>query len=151
MKRLSGQAETACDASAASVSELLRAVDRYPGWHGEVVRHVAVLERNVDGHPSKVDATLRAAIGPVRHDLELTLAVVAERPDSITLTRLPNDAQDREAFVAIWRVEEDRGTTIRLSLEAELELPRLMPLGDLGDRLASGFVEAAAAAAELGG
>ena len=150
MKRLSGHAETVCDASAASVSELLRAVDRYPDWHGELVRRVAVRERDADGYPAKVDARLHVAIGPVRHDLELTLAVAAERPDSISLTRLPNDAEDREAFVAVWRVDEHRRTTIRLSLEAELEVPRLLPLGDLGHRLVTGFVEAAAAAAELG-
>lgn len=147
MKRLSGHAESVCDASVASVFELLRAVDRYPSWHGEVVRRVAVHERDREGYPATVDASLRVPIGPVRHDLELALAVGAEPPYRLTLTRLQNDPEDQEAFVAVWRLDQDRGTAIRLSIEAELELPRLLPLGDLGDKLATGFVHAAAAAA----
>jgi hypothetical protein len=148
MKRLVGHAEGVCRASGDAVARLLRAVDQYPSWHSDVVRRVVVLERDAAGAPRMLEATLRVPVGPISVAVDLTLALGAERPDRVTLTRLPNDSEDRETFVADWRLEQ-RGpeeTGIRLDVEGELDVPRLVPLGDVGDRLARGFVDAAAAA-----
>jgi hypothetical protein len=148
MKRLTGHAERVCRVDRAAAAALLRTVDQYPSWHPEVVRRVAVLERDAAGAPRMFEATLRVPVGPLATDVELTLALAAEGLGRVTLTRLPNDSADAETFVADWRLEQ-RGaaeTAVRLELEAELDVPRLVPLGDVGDRLARGFVEAAAAA-----
>jgi hypothetical protein len=113
-----------------------------------VVRRVVVIERDAAGHPRMLEATLRVAVGPLSLDVDLALALDAKRSDRVTLTRLPNDPDDRETFVADWRLEQ-RGpdeTAIRLDLQGDLDVPRLVPLGDAGDRLARGFVDAAAAA-----
>jgi hypothetical protein len=147
MKRFSGHAEGVCRADGAAAVALLRTVDQYPSWHPDVVRRVAVLERDAAGAPSMFEATLKVPVGPISVEVELTLAVAAQRPDRVTLTRLPNDSEDTETFVADWRLEQRRPkeTAIRLDLEAQLDVPRLVPLGDVGDRLARGFVDAAAA------
>ena len=151
MRRLKGHGGAACDASAASLAELLVAVDRYPTWHGDVVRTVAVRSRDQGGLPDTVDATLRVAIGPVHHDLELTLRISSAPVNRITLTRLPNDPGDPETFVAVWRLDEGHQTMISLDVEAELDVPRLVPLGRIGDALAQGFVDAAVARAARSG
>ena len=150
MRRLSVHAHAASYASASSLAQLLVAVDRYPSWHGDVVRKVVVRTRDEAGRPETVDVTLRVGIGPVHHDLELTLAICATLPTRITLTRLPNEAGDPETFVAAWRLDEDPRTTISLEVEAEVDVPRLVPLGGIGDRLAQGFVDAAIARAAAG-
>jgi hypothetical protein len=148
MKRLSGHAEGVCRASAVATGRLLRAVDQYPSWHYEVVRRAVVIERDAAGHPRMLEATLRLPVGPISMETELALALDAGRPDRVTLTRLPNDPDDKETFVADWRLEP-RGpgeTGIRLDLEADADVPRLVPLGDVGEKLAKGFVDAAIAA-----
>ncbi len=144
MRRLSGHADAACDASPSAVAELLVAVDRYPSWHGDVVRQVEVRSRDEAGRPETAEVTLRVAIGPVHHDLELTLAISSALPGRVTLTRLPNEPGDPERFVAVWRLGEGQRTTVTLDVEAELDVPRLVPIGGIGDRLAQGFVDAAA-------
>jgi hypothetical protein len=132
------------------MAQVLRAVDRYPSWHGGFVRRVVVRERDEAGYPSIVEAMLRVAIGPIAGNVELALAVIAECPDRVELTRLPNDSEDEETFVAVWHIEDNhrRGTTIRLDIEADLDVPRLVPMGDLGNKLARGFVDAAATAGD---
>ncbi len=148
MKRLFGHADGICRASAAATVRLLRAVDQYPSWHYEVVRRVVVIERDAAGHPRMLEATLRVPVGPISVDIDLALALDAELPDRVTLRRLPNDPDDRETFLADWRLEprEPEETEIRLDVVGDLDVPRLVPIGDVGDRLAKGFVEAAAAA-----
>src|SRR5438270_5777432 len=148
MRSISGRAERVCDAPAETVFELLRAVEGYPSWASGIARRIVVLERDREGSAIKLLATLRVQVGPLPMGLELTIAVSAEPADRVTLTRLPNDPGDDETFVAVWRI--DRGqrseTTIRLEIEAGLDVPRLVPLGDLGDRLAGELVDAAIAA-----
>jgi hypothetical protein len=43
----------------------------------------------------------------------------------------------------VWRVGSGATTRVAIELAATLEVPRLVPIGGLGDRLAQGFVEAA--------
>ncbi len=57
---------------------------------------------------------------------------------------------DREQFSVTWHVREaEGGAEIDLALDANLSVPRLVPLGGIGNGVARGFVDAAARA--LGG
>jgi hypothetical protein len=125
---------------------LLGAVDHYPRWYPDAAKRVAVLERDSGGRPIRVEATIHVARGPLVKDFELTLAVDVDPGRSVTLTRLLNEPSDPEEFVVTWRFEgfkESDRTQIHLELDAKLDVPRLVPLGDLGDAVAAGFVAAA--------
>lgn len=97
-----------------------------------------------------LEATLRVAVGPIARDVELTLAVSAPDANRVILMRLPNEPDDPERFVATWYLDraEPEGTSVRLELEAKLDLPRLVPVRELAGNLASAFVQAAIVAAE---
>ena len=144
MKQLRGAAESEVAASPEQCFSLLADVESYGRWHPDTVREVQVLERDADGLPGKVAATIHAEAGPLARDLHLTLAVALERPRAIRLTRIPHEPTDPERFEVKWTLSDGQPTRIQLELEAVLELPRLVPLGTIGDSLASGFVAAAA-------
>lgn len=150
MKHLRGAASGIVAAPMAQCLELLEAIDGYPGWHPEVVRSIVVLERRDAGSPTKVGATLHAALGPFNKDLELVLAIQFEAPGTVKLTRLAGEVSDEEGFQAIWRVHEVAETRIELELElaASLDVPRLVPVGGVGDAMARDFVAAAIRALE---
>lgn len=143
MKELHGTASAVVPASQERCLELLEAVDRYPEWHPDVVKSVEVLERDAAGHPSKVRAKLRVERPPVAKDFDLVMAVAIDRPYAIDLTRVANEPSDPERFAFAWRLEPEDGTRIRLNMDANLSVPRLVPLGRLGDSLAEEFVTAA--------
>jgi hypothetical protein len=150
MKPLSATAATAVRADPAECLRLLEAVDRYPSWYPEVVRKVTVLARDDGSRPSKVEARLHVSRGPLSRDLELMLAVSVDGLSVVRLTRLPYDPTDAEEFELIWRVQAGTETRIALELTANLDLPRALPLGGLGEAMAQGFVSAAGRAlAEL--
>ena len=66
--------------------------------------------------------------------------VEVDRPHTVRLTRTPHHAKDHERFEVVWRLEEHR---ISLELNANLDVPRLVPVGGIGESLAQGFVAAA--------
>jgi hypothetical protein len=140
LKELRGTAAATVDAPVERCIALLVAVEQYPTWHPEVVRQAEVLEGDQQGRPTKARAKLRAAIGGVGRDFELTLAVSVPQPDAVKLTRLRHGPEDREELEMLWEVQEGR---MQLRIEARLDVPRLLPVGGLGDNLAQGFVEAA--------
>jgi hypothetical protein len=144
MKQLRGEAESELAAPPEQCFALLADVEGYPRWHSEAVRRVEVIERGVDGRPSTVAVALHAEAGPLARDFDLTLAVTLEPPRTVRLTRLQHEPSDPERFEVNWTVAEGQPTRIQLELQAVLELPRLVPLGPIGDSLASGFVAAAA-------
>jgi hypothetical protein len=144
MKQLRGAADSEVAASPEQCFALLADVEGYPRWHSETVRQVEVIERGADGRASKVAATLHAQTGPLARDFHLMLAVALQPPRTVRLTRAPHEPTDPERFEVNWRVAAGQPTRIQLELEAVLELPRLVPLGPVGDSLASGFVAAAA-------
>lgn len=148
MKELRGSAATTVAAPVERCVERLRAVDRYPDWYGDVVRDVAVLERDGAGEPERARATLHVSAGPLVRDIRLLLAVVTEPGPTVRLTRIPHQPTDEERFEVIWRLSEGPPTGLALELSANLSVPRLVPLGGIGDAMAQGFV--AAAARELG-
>lgn len=143
MKRLNGTADAAVHASPSACMALLEAVDRYPEWYPEVVRKVTVLVRDEGELPSKVEARLHVSRGPLSKDLELMLAVSSDEPLAVRLTRLPYDPADQEQFELVWRIEASSETRIGLTLAANLDLPRALPLGGVGEAMAEGFLAAA--------
>jgi ribosome-associated toxin RatA of RatAB toxin-antitoxin module len=124
--------------------ELLSALEEYPSWYPEVVRSVQVLERESDGRAVQALAMLHASLGPIARDFDLRLAIETERPTLVRLSRIPHDRSDPERFEVTWRLREAAKTWIGLELEAKLSVPRLVPVGGLGDTLAGGFTAAAA-------
>jgi hypothetical protein len=146
VKELDGAAGAVVAASAQECLTLLVAVDGYPSWYPQVVRDVAVLERDPQGRPSRARATLHVSVGPLVRDFNLLLAIAIEDPGTVKLTRVPNDPSDMERFEVTWRVDEAGETRLQLELHANLSVPRLLPLGGVGGSLAQGFVDAAARA-----
>jgi ribosome-associated toxin RatA of RatAB toxin-antitoxin module len=146
MKELNGTASALVSNPIEECFGLVEAIDEYPAWYPDVVRAVEVLERGPDGRPTTVQAKLHVARGPVVKDFDLKLAVTIDRPHTVKLTRVPHHPTDQERFGVTWRLEGGSGTRIRLDLEANLDVPRFLPLGGIGDSIAEGFVAAAAAA-----
>jgi ribosome-associated toxin RatA of RatAB toxin-antitoxin module len=150
VKELNGAASTVVRAPIDRCYALLEAVERYPEWHPEVVRNVEVVERDGDGRPAKARTQLHVARGPLVKDFNLLMNVATTPPESISLTRIAHDPSDHEQFEVRWRLHEEGGaTSIRLDVHANLSIPRMVPVGGLGDSMADGFVVAAAKA--LGG
>ena len=144
MKELRARASAAVASGEAEALALLRAVERYPEWYPDGVRDVSVLERDADGAASLVRATLHLAHGPLQRDFGLTLAVGAPTPDTVTLVRRSHGRGDAEQFAVTWRVvPAGSGARIELELDANLSVPRLLPVGGVGEALAQGFVGAA--------
>ena len=147
VKRLSGSAAQVSAASIEDCFALLVMVERYPQWHPETVREVEVLDRDSDGRASRARTTLHVARGPLTKDFHLVMAVTAEAPSTVTLTRLRHEPPDPEEFEVRWRLRpEAGGTQIGLEIEANLSVPRMLPLGGIGEAMASAFVGAAARA-----
>jgi hypothetical protein len=143
MKELTGSATASTPAPRAECLALLEAIDRYPDWHPEVVREAEVLERDAQGHPTRARTKLHVERGPLTRDFNLLFAVNVDPGGTIKLTRIPNEGSDKERFDVTWRVEDGQDTQIRLDLAANLDVPRLIPLGGVGDSMAQGLVSAA--------
>ena len=121
MRELRG---TATETVAAPIGEcfaLLQAVDRYPAWYPEGFRGVEVLARGAGGEPTKVRVKLHVSRGPLRRDFDLVMAVEAEPPTSVKLTRLANDPSDQQ-FEISWRLRHRQRTDIDLDLRAMLRV-----------------------------
>jgi hypothetical protein len=149
VKELRGAASGTVDAPLGEAFALLAALEDYPRWHPDVVKHVEVLERGDDGQPRRARTALHVAYGPLVRDFNLVMAVTVEPERLVGLKRIPHGSDDPEEFAVTWRLEEPAGTRITLELLASLSVPRLLPVGGIGDSFARGFVDAAAR--ELGG
>jgi hypothetical protein len=87
---------------------------------------------------------LHVSRGPLVRHVELSLSVATDAAGSVTLTRVPNEPTDPERFEVTWRlVAEGARTRIELQLDANLDVPRIVPLGRVGDSMAEGFMDAA--------
>jgi hypothetical protein len=143
MKELTGSASATTAASSEACLALLAAVDRYPDWYPDVVRSVEVLERDAQGQPTKARTLLHVQHGPITHDFELAMEVRHDPPGAVRLRRIPHHGRDSERFDVNWFVRATQPTEIRLDLAANLDVPRFLPLGGIGDSMAGGFVSAA--------
>jgi ribosome-associated toxin RatA of RatAB toxin-antitoxin module len=149
VKELRGSAMSPVAATPEQCLALLADVERYPSWYPEVVRRAQVVERRPDGVPARAQTTLHVAQGPFVRDFDLLLAVDTAA-DAVSLTRIPHDPNDAEQFAVRWQMHQSGdGVVLHLQLEANLSVPRLVPLGGIGNVIAGGFVGAAARA--LGG
>ena len=144
MKELTGSASGTTPASPEACIALLADAERYPDWYPEVVKSVEVLERDASGRPSKVRTMLHVQHGPITRDFDLTMAVDVEpQQGTVKLHRIPHEPSDGDKFEVDWGVDGAGPTRIRLDLAANLDVPRFLPLGTIGDSIAAGCVSAA--------
>ena len=148
MKELNGQAGAQVPADPHACFALVRDVEGYPRWHGAVVREVRVLGRDAEERADRIEAVLRAKIGPIDRDFTVRLALRARVPEEVILERLPHEVGDRESLSMRWTLapapEGGAGTRLALTLSARLDLPRLLPIpSGAGDEVARRFVAAA--------
>jgi hypothetical protein len=144
VKELTGNAAGTTGAKPEQAFALLEDIDRYPTWYPEVIKQAEVLERDAEGHPTKAHCMLHVERGPMTRDFDLMMTVTVEPGRIIALKRIPHQPTDQERFEVTWTVAgSNPGTSIRLDLLADLNVPRFLPLGDVGDGLAQGLVSAA--------
>ncbi len=143
MKELTGTAYATTAASADECLSLLAAIDQYPSWTPEVVKEAEVLERDADGRPTRARTKLHVERGPLTRDFNLVMSVTVDPSGTIRLSRIPHQPGDKERFDVTWRVQRGSSSHIRLDLAANLDVPRFVPLGGVGDSLAEGLVSAA--------
>jgi hypothetical protein len=143
VKELTGSAAGTTSATPEQAFALLEDIDRYPVWHPEVVKEAEVLERDAQGHPTKAHCKLHVERGPMTRDFDLVMAVSVEPGRTVALKRIPHDQGDAERFEVTWHVDGGQSTRIALDLLADLNVPRFLPLGGVGDGLAEGMVSAA--------
>jgi ribosome-associated toxin RatA of RatAB toxin-antitoxin module len=147
MKEIQGRASAIVDAPLDACFALLEALERYPVWNPDLVREVEVLERDGDGTPATARVMLHVAQGPLAKDFELVVAVRAERPRAILLSRIPNEPSDPERLELAWRLQPDDETRIELDFDAAASsVPGIVPLPRIGDLIARRFLDAAVAA-----
>ena len=150
MKHLHGAAQATVDVPIEECLAQLAALEAYPSWYPDVVREVKVVENGDDGLPARAETKLHLAYGPVARDLDLLLAVEVRRPDLVQLTHVSRGRSSGASFDATWRLEDDDGTRLELELDAIMPVPRLVPLGGVGDAFAAGFMQAAVERLESG-
>jgi len=141
MKELTGSASATTPASPAECMALLEAIDGYPTWASDVVKQAEVLERDGAGHPTVARAKLHVERGPLTRDFDLEFAVKIEPAGTIALNRIPHKpGSDEERFDVTWRLDGGQATRVALELAANLDVPRFIPLGGVGDALAEKLV-----------
>jgi polyketide cyclase/dehydrase/lipid transport protein len=143
VKELTGSGSGTTSASPADCMTLLEDIDRYPTWAPDIVKEAEVLERDAAGHPVKARTKLHVERGPLTRDFNLVLDVSIDPAGTIALRRIPHQPTDQERFDVTWRVDAGQGTRIALDLAANLDVPRFIPLGDVGDAMAQQLVSAA--------
>jgi hypothetical protein len=143
MKELSGNGSGTTSAAPADCMKLLEAIDGYPTWAPDIVKEAEVLERDPAGHPTQARAKLHVERGVLTRDFNLLFAVTIDPAGTIELRRIPHQPSDPERFDVTWRVDGGQSTRISLDLAANLDVPRFVPLGDVGDAMAQQLVSAA--------
>jgi hypothetical protein len=150
VKSLGGAASADVAAPPGRAFAVLADVELYQEWYPDVIRRVAVIERGGDGTATLADVTLSAPGLPIG-DLETRMRAERHPPRAVSLVRVPNEPGDAERFTVAWTIEAvGAGSRIAVRLDAVLPVPRLVPLGGIGDRMASGFVRAAARTIDAG-
>jgi hypothetical protein len=144
VKELTGTASSSTEATPDQAMAFLEDIDRYPTWHPEVIKEAHVLERDPQGHPTKAHCKLHVERGPMTRDFDLMMAVTVDPSGTIKLSRIPHEPSDGERFNVTWSVARGNPSTrIQLDLLADLNVPRFIPLGGVGDEIAQGMVSAA--------
>ncbi len=142
MRELHGTATETVQTPREACFAFLAAIDAYPDWYPDGVREVEVLERGTDGQPTRVLTVLHVEVAGFNRDFKLTMNVEVDPDRSVALRKVKADTSD-PPFDVIWSLSEQDGTLIQLALDTALPVPRLMPLGGVGDSIARSFVSAA--------
>lgn len=121
---------------------LVAAVDRYPEWCPDAIRHVDVLERDAGGQPTSVRMRIHVARGAIVRDFDLYLAIAVDPEGSVRLTRFTDHPTNQE-FHATWVVRPAASTSIALELDAKLRVPSFVRASGAADTIAKEFVGAA--------
>jgi len=145
MRELHGTASAVVSAPLERSVALLAAIDHYPEWYPDGVREVEVLERDESGQPTRVRTVLHVEVAGFDRDFNLTMSVEVDPHGRVALRKVKPDPSD-PPFDVTWRVSEHAGTLIELDLDTALPVPRLLPLGGVGDSIANSFVSAASQA-----
>jgi ribosome-associated toxin RatA of RatAB toxin-antitoxin module len=140
MKELRGNAGAHVSASPEECFDLLVAVDSYSDWYPEAVRRTEVVERDPDGRPVTARALLEVSYGPLTRSFDLLLRVEAKRPAWVHLARVTHGPSDEERFEVRWRTAPGR---VDLELDANLSVPRFVPIAGIGESFAADFLAAA--------
>jgi ribosome-associated toxin RatA of RatAB toxin-antitoxin module len=145
MRELHGTASETAPAALDVCLALVASIDAYPDWYPEGVREVEVLERDSAGQPTRVLTVLHVEVAGFNRDFRLTMDVEVGPPGRVALRKVRADPSD-PPFDVTWNLSEQDGTLIELELDTALPVPRLVPLGGVGDSIARSFVSAAATA-----
>jgi hypothetical protein len=145
VKHLHGAARSAVEVPIGACLAFFAALEDYPSWYPDVVKGVNVVELGDDGLPLRAETKLHLAYGPVSRDLELVLAVRLRKPGLVELAHVSRGQASGASFDATWRLSGDDATQLELELDATMPVPRVVPLGGVGDSFADGFMRAAVA------
>ncbi len=142
MRSLHGSASETAAAPLDACLAFLAAIDNYPNWYPEGVRKVEVLERDATGQPTRVLTVLHVEVAGFNRDFHLTMDVEIDPGRRVALKKVKADPSD-PPFDVVWNLRQGDGTVIELEVDTALPLPRLVPLGGVGDSIARSFVSAA--------
>lgn len=147
MREISATATGVAQASIDTVFKQLRDVEHYPDWYPAGAKSVVVLDRDVAGLPITVDAVLAAVAGPLRKSFDVRLAVQSEVPTRVALVRVADDRGDHETLTISWDLRElgPQQTEVTVGMVAHLDVPPFLPVGQVAQEAAGGFLAAAVA------
>ncbi len=147
MREISATATGTAQASIDAVFAQLRDVEHYPDWYPAGAKSVEVVERDAGGLPVAVNAVLAAVAGPLRKNFDVRLAVEAQAPTRVALVRIADDRGDHEALTISWTLRElgPQQTEVKVEMVAHLDVPPFLPVGQVAQEAAGGFLAAAIA------
>jgi ribosome-associated toxin RatA of RatAB toxin-antitoxin module len=147
VREISATATGVAQASIDTVFKQLRDVEHYPDWYPAGAKSVVVLDRDVAGLPITVDAVLAAVAGPLRKSFDVRLAVQSEVPTRVALVRVADDRGDHETLTISWDLRElgPQQTEVTVGMVAHLDVPPFLPVGQVAQEAAGGFLAAAVA------
>jgi ribosome-associated toxin RatA of RatAB toxin-antitoxin module len=143
MKDLSASASGRTDVSVDEAYGLLSNFESYQDWFPEGVKSIQVLERDPDGHPSRLQTKLHTSSGPIQRDFDMQMTTTLRRPQLVELKRAPNQNRDQEEMTVSWRLTEGPQTLVAVDLRARLDVPGFLPVGGLAQGMADRFLQAA--------
>lgn len=113
MARLRGEHEEEVDAAPEACFAVAADLDGAPAWHG-TMQDVEVLDRDADGHATRVHTTADAGVAKIR----LELAFSYDGPHAMRWKRTGGDLSDVEGAWVFTALEGGR-TRVRHTLEVD--------------------------------
>jgi ribosome-associated toxin RatA of RatAB toxin-antitoxin module len=143
---MQGRASVELDVPVRDCFELLAAVESYPAWF-QAVSEVEILEEERNGTPGLARAELHVPQSPFGTRFELFVAVRTERPGTVTLTRVPDGARDRDRLELTWRLSDGGPTRLEFEFDAAASfVPGFISVNGAGDSIARAAIDCALAA-----